>query len=43
MTIQEKLEREDILFNLFQNCEITFYELLKQLNELHVDYHKIEL
>lgn len=43
MTIQEKLEKEDILYNSFQNCEIDFYQLLEELGKLYVDEYKIEL
>ena len=37
MTIDEKLEKENILFNAFQNCDITFYKLLEELGKLYVD------
>lgn len=43
MTIGEKLEKEDILFNLFQSGKIDFYQLLEELSKLYVDEHKIEL
>jgi hypothetical protein len=37
MTIDEKLEKENILFHAFQDCDITFYQLLEELNKLYVD------
>lgn len=43
MTIEEKLEKENILYNLFQSGEIDFYKLLKELGKLYIDNYKIEL
>lgn len=37
MTIDEKLEKENILFHAFQNYDITFYKLLEELGKLYVD------
>jgi len=43
MTIEEKFEQEDILYNLFQSGKIDFYKLLEELGKLYVDEYKIEL